>query len=754
MTKLILTKVFIKDLNALKTRHSNNYRKANAVLMELQRGEQPSAHLRDETRIPKPLKYQLDPDFRLLLQRVDDGDTVIALSVGNHDHVDSFLDGHKGWVFDPSTGNIRELRLATATEEATPVVFSQALQAEHRPPVETQQPVVLAPVFADFTTEMFKQLGVPPNVSEKLAIFTDPNDFELVTLLGELEDISKEAADLLLAYVTGDITSRQSVLKIASGEAIYKSTLGQEDMRNAERNTDELIGYSDPSELQDVLDRGTFEQWQLFLHPDQKALVAREYSGPARIRGLSGSGKTVVGLHRARHLAQKIVGTNSRVLYTTFNKALAQSASTLLDSLCEPEVRARIDVTHLHRWCLDFIDFRDMPHPRYSRELVEASQREAWNSLSEGLRSSLKALPPEYIWKEIEFIYGRFMHEEANSYLETDRTGRGRAITGLQRDAFLRLYRNYIDKLTSVKCVDFPEFIRVAYRLLKNGASPEGTYSSVIVDEVQDISEIGIKLLHKLVGDEPNGLLLIGDGTQRIYTRGFSLRDLGIEVSGRAVVLTKNYRNTQQILEAAFLLVEDQWASEMTSAQMNLHDCQPQFSSRQGPKPIIVKCLSVEQEIEFLQREISYLLQFEGYQPKNICVMARDRSYRQMAYDACRAAGLPAILYQAEADPTTESDREGVRISSLHSAKGHEYAAVIIVGCVDGVIPLKSATDAEDVASERAVLYVGMTRARDILYLSYSESQNNRTLKPSPFLSIIQSKCDLMRFFPKAKTTA
>jgi superfamily I DNA/RNA helicase len=369
-------------------------------------------------------------------------------------------------------------------------------------------------------------------------------------------------------------------------------------------------------------------------------------------------------------------------------------------------------------------------------------------SLSGSLRSSLAKLPPEYIWDEIEFIYGRFMHEESAGYLTTDRTGRGRAITETQREALLDLYRNYVEKLNAVRCVEFSEFVRIAYRLLDEGGVPESTYAFVIVDEVQDISEIGIKLLHKLVGSGPNGLLLIGDGTQRIYTRGYSLRGLGIEVGGRAVVLTKNYRNTQQILEAAFPLVEDQWTSEMASAQVDLHDYQPQFSGRQGPKPAIVKCATVEQEAGFLQREIKYLLQYEGYQPKNICVMARDRAYRQLAYDACRAAGLPAVLYKAEADPSTEPDREGVRISSLHSAKGHEYAAVIIVGCVEGVLPLRSATEVEDIGSERAVLYVGMTRARDILYLSYSESQNGRLLRPSPFLSIIQGKCDLMRFFP------
>ena len=91
---------------------------------------------------------------------------------------------------------------------------------------------------------------------------------------------------------------------------------------------------------------------------------------------------------------------------------------------------------------------------------------------------------------------------------------------------------------------------------------------------------------------------------------------------------------------------------------------------------------------------------------------------------------------------------QAVRISSLHSAKGHEYKAVFIIGCVDGMIPLRSAVDLDDVAEEKAVLYVGMTRARDILYLSYSEFQNGKPLQPSPFLKIIEEQCDLVRFYP------
>jgi superfamily I DNA/RNA helicase/mRNA-degrading endonuclease RelE of RelBE toxin-antitoxin system len=748
MAKIYFTKLFFKDLNALKTRHSNNYRKASTVLLELQMGKNPDAHRRDESRIPKAWKFELDPDYRLLVQLVDGEDALIALCVGNHDHVDSFLDGHKGYVFDKN-GNLRELMLASATEETTQIVASQNLQTETPSPITIAEPAIQSPVFSDFTTEMLERLEITGDSAGKLLTFTDPNDFGLSSFLSEIEDSNKSAADLLLAYVTGDTAVRQSVLKVARGEAAYKQTLTKDEIRTAEQNSDEIFSYNDPTELQDVLQRGTFQEWQVFLHPDQRALVTRQFTGPARIRGISGSGKTVVGLHRARYMAKRLfaMNANAYVLYTTFNKALALSAGSLLDSLCGPE-RDKIEVTHLHRWCLEFIDFAGLPHPRYDPQLVRNARESAWESLNEDLRSSLDTLPREYVWDEVEFIFGRFMHEEVRGYLETDRSGRGRAITENQRRACLGLYNNYMDKLKAVKCVDFPEFVRIAYRLLLEKTVPEKNYASVIVDEVQDVSEIGLKLLLELAGNTPNGLLLIGDGTQRIYTRGYSLRGLGIDVAGRAIVLTKNYRNTHQILEAAFSLIEDQWSTEMTSALVTSQDSRPQFSNRQGAKPAIVKCGTVEQEAQFLQREIKYLLQYEGCDPSTICVMARSQAYRQMAYNACQEAGLPVVLYNIETNPMIALDREGVIVSSLHSAKGHEYKVVFIIGCVEGVIPLRSAIESEDIESERAVLYVGMTRARDILYISFSESQNGRPLKPSPFLKVIEDKCDMMRFYP------
>jgi hypothetical protein len=79
---------------------------------------------------------------------------------------------------------------------------------------------------------------------------------------------------------------------------------------------------------------------------DLMAQAERTFAGPARLRGISGSGKTVVALHRARRLAKAALDKDERILFTTFDKGLAAAAG--LDSLCGQE-RASIEVTHLHR---------------------------------------------------------------------------------------------------------------------------------------------------------------------------------------------------------------------------------------------------------------------------------------------------------------------------------------------------------------------------------------------------------------------
>src|SRR5262249_15477049 len=147
------------------------------------------------------------------------------------------------------------------------------------------------------------RLRIPQSFFAELRAISDPNSLDCMSILQRLADIESHAADSLLAFATGNIETRRAVIDLASGQAVHLDKFPSTDTVNAIASSEEFFTFPDPAELERILEHGTLEQWQLFLHPDQRALVERSFTGPARLRGISGSGKTVVALHRARRLA-------------------------------------------------------------------------------------------------------------------------------------------------------------------------------------------------------------------------------------------------------------------------------------------------------------------------------------------------------------------------------------------------------------------------------------------------------------------
>jgi len=249
------------------------------------------------------------------------------------------------------------------------------------------------------------------------------------------------------------------------------------------------------------------------------------------------------------------------------------------------------------------------------------------------------------------------------------------------------------------------------------------------------------------VGDAADGLLLVGDATQRIFTRGYSLKGLGIDIGGRGIILRKNYRNTRQILEAAFPLVAGEWEADVAQSGVTFSDARPEFSVREGCRPIVVRCKDEESEGRFVASEITALLRYKHYSPRDICVLARNKHYRELVLRHLRAAGIPAFSFQWNRIGEVTSDQEAVRVSSLHGAKGHEFGSVLVVGVVEGVIPQHVARDDDSLSGEAAVLYVGMTRARDLLYLSYCDTDDSgRRTARSSFVDRMSSSLDFVEF--------
>jgi hypothetical protein len=140
---------------------------------------------------------------------------------------------------------------------------------------------------------MLTRLGVPAARLDALLAIRDADSPDLLELLGTLEEEGISTGSLLLAFATGSTEERDTVLAIARGEREYRPTLTSIDEVAIRETTDEFLSLDDPSGVEALLSAGHFEQCQIFLHPDQHRLVTRSFEGPGRLRGISGSGKTV-----------------------------------------------------------------------------------------------------------------------------------------------------------------------------------------------------------------------------------------------------------------------------------------------------------------------------------------------------------------------------------------------------------------------------------------------------------------------------
>ena len=287
----------------------------------------------------------------------------------------------------------------------------------------------------------------------------------------------------------------------------------------------------------------SFEDWQLFLHPDQEPLVKRQYADAARIRGAAGTGKTVVALHRAKELGHRFSG--ERVLFTTFSRSLTEHLKRLYGRI--PEAAPNVEFVNIDRVAFSLVK------PAIDRQKAGEAFDQAYQVVIQGSR--LERCSGDYLKDEIDkVIKGRAATRE--EYLDTDRferLGRRRKFNRSDRELCWQLREAWDEGMRAAGISDFTDTMILARDAVQERNTPE--YRSVIVDEAQDMTLVGMQLVRALVaGDRgnpvpPDGLLMLDDAAQRIYSGGFRLVWAGIQVSGRAEILKTNYRNTRQIVE-------------------------------------------------------------------------------------------------------------------------------------------------------------------------------------------------------------
>ncbi|WP_206556280.1 3'-5' exonuclease [Curtobacterium luteum] len=461
-------------------------------------------------------------------------------------------------------------------------------------------------------------------------------------------------------------------------------------------------------QLLDGVLEAPIEEWMAFLDPSQAKLVRRNFNGPARIRGAAGTGKTVVGIHRAAYLARASTG---RVLFATYIGTLPKVLASLFERHA-PELVDRVDFVGVHQFATRLLKQRGIRFHVDEREARLAFD-DAWNAI--GASSPLRAsrFTRRYWEDEItHVIKGRGL-TRFEQYADLARVGRKHGLPVEVRQAVWDLHAAYDRGLRKRGLTDWEDVVLLARDALRE--RPLAGYDAVIVDEAQDLSCAMVSLLHSLVGDRPDGLTLIGDGQQTIYPGGYTLGEVGISLAGRGVVLDVNHRNTAEILDFAKQMVA---ADSFTDIEgLNGAGDAVSAVTRNGPAPVVHRAAGRADHDGAMLARLTEVLRLVGTSHGDVGILTATNQQAHDVMTVLRAAGMPCVSLKDYGGKPADA----VKVGTVKRAKGLEFKQVLLAHVrrrllADAPASMSEA-DRERRELERRELYVGMTRARDGLWV-------------------------------------
>ena len=350
-----------------------------------------SFHKLDKARDKNFWSVRVSSDIRLIVHRVQD--SLLLCYVDHHDKAYDWAERRR-LETHPKTGAAQWVEIRQSVQQVVVPVYVQSELALVPPPA-------IAPKrhFAGNTDDELLGYGVPAEWLDDVKQATD------ATLLALPDHLPAEAAEALLELATGG-KPRVPAPAVAAANPF--------DHPDAQRRFRVMTNVE---ELQTALDY-PWEKWTVFLHPEQRQWVERDYTGPARVSGSAGTGKTIVALHRAVHLAR--AHPEGRVLLTTFSDTLAHALHSKLKRLVgsEPRLAERIDVHSLDAIGLRLYRSHCEPITLASREAVRRLIEVASTSLG-GHRLSLA-----FLFTEWDQVVDAWQLATWESYRDVSRLGR------------------------------------------------------------------------------------------------------------------------------------------------------------------------------------------------------------------------------------------------------------------------------------------------------------------------------------------
>lgn len=644
-----------------------------------------SFHKLDKAKDKSFWSVRVNSDIRLIVHK--SAASLLLCYVDHHDKAYAWAERRK-LETHPKTGAAQLVEIRETMREIVVPVYVQTESVALLKPA-TEMP----PLFADVSDDQLLGYGVP---AEWLG---DAKKATEDTLLGLADHLPAEAAEALLELATGGKP------RVAQPSAATTNPFEHPD---AQRRFRVMANVED---LQRALDY-PWEKWTVFLHPEQRQWVERDYSGPARVSGSAGTGKTIVALHRAAHLAR--THSDARILLTTFSDTLANALHTKLKRLLgnEPRLGERIDVYSLNAIGLRLYKAQIGSPTIVSHEILRDLMQQAADAAG-GHKFSLHFLLTE--WEQVVDAW-QLLNWDA--YRDVVRLGRKTRLPEAQRRVLWSIFERVRTGLQTRKLITYPElFSSLAAALTK---TKNTVFDFAVVDEAQDIGVSHLRFLAALGGTRPNALFFAGDLGQRIFQQPFSWKALGVDMQGRSRTLRVNYRTSHQIRMQADRLL----GPEVTDVDGNKECRTDTISVFNGPPPTIHVLTSEGEEIKKVGSWMAEQAK-AGILPHEFSVFVRSAAQLDRARAAVKEAGMiPKAL-----DEHVQTTSGHVSIGTMHLAKGLEFRAVIVMACDDEVIPLQKRIEMvgddadlrEVYDTERHLLYVACTRARDHLLITSTE---------------------------------
>lgn len=632
-------------------------------------------------RDPNFWSVRVNQDIRIIIHKTEA--SFMLAYVDHHDDAYAWA-SRRRIEAHPRTGAIQIVEVHETVEEGAGPLFA-APKVEPAP--EPLQPVAPA-IFADLTEDALLDIGTPADWVSDILTWTEERFFHLS------DRLPAEVAEALLDYAaTGHLPTPEPA---PADPFAHPDTL-----RRVQTITSE-------AELRLALDF-PWDKWSVFLHPSQRDVVERDFSGPARVMGTAGTGKTIVALHRAARAVRE--DERARVLLTSFSRPLANALKAKLAILLadDPSKLDRVSIASFEDAASELFQLATGRRPILAPiDTQNAALERAMADLG------YTELPLRFVTAEWRQIVDAWNLPDVESYASVPRIGRRNRLGSRQREDLWPVFEAARAALAARGFLTSSQLF-AAVETTFNGRD-EKPFTHVIVDEAQDLGVSELRMMGA-ISSGPNSQFYAGDIGQRIFQLPFSWLVLGVDVRGRASSLRINYRTSRQIREAADQLLP-QKVRDADGIEDDRTGAQSVF---EGPAPVIEQFADEAEETANVAAYLRAAIE-EGISAAEIGIFVRSTGYLPRAREAVAAAGLEGRQLTERA----EDFGDRVSLGTMHLAKGLEFKAVVVIACDDEALPLQARVDAatdedelrEVFDTERHLFYVACTRARDRLFVT------------------------------------